>query len=167
MDLASLRGKGRIPFAAQWTDETFKLLLELYSQKASYETLAVHFGKTRGQISGMIDRAAKKGLVKRHNIRQNQHTSPLLVKPRSQVLACNEATVVKRVITAKKKRRVRLRLITDENQVTFAELEPHHCRWPIGDPRQSDFRYCGCRRELKKPYCETHSQMAGRLYEHR
>jgi hypothetical protein len=64
-----------------------------------------------------------------------------------------------------KKQRVRLRLIDDQNQVTFAQLEPHHCRWPIGDPRQSDFRFCGCKRLTGKPYCEEHVVKAGKMYE--
>ena len=37
----------------------------------------------------------------------------------------------------------------------FYGLERHHCRWPLGDPRQADFRFC---REPTQGavYCEHH-----------
>ena len=66
------------------------------------------------------------------------------------------------------KMRVRLRMIDkDTTEVTHNELEWHHCRWPKGDPRHSDFRFCGARRisaSVRTPYCKEHSMMAGRQY---
>lgn len=35
------------------------------------------------------------------------------------------------------------------------------CRWPIGDPRDADFGFCG-RARADGPYCQGHSQMAFR-----
>jgi GcrA cell cycle regulator len=37
-----------------------------------------------------------------------------------------------------------------------AVANAHNCQWPIGDPRQPGFAYCGEQRELKKPYCSYH-----------
>jgi len=34
-------------------------------------------------------------------------------------------------------------------------LAPGTCRWPIGDPRQPDFRFCG-RPAVEGPYCARH-----------
>lgn len=45
-------------------------------------------------------------------------------------------------------------------QVTLADLENHHCRWPIGDPRQTSFKFCGCNRVPGLPYCEIHARRA-------
>ena len=44
--------------------------------------------------------------------------------------------------------------------VTFAELQLHHCRWPIGEPGQPGFGFCGCRRTDDRPYCEVHNAKA-------
>lgn len=30
------------------------------------------------------------------------------------------------------------------------------CKWPIGDPGQPDFRFCGERAEIGQPYCHDH-----------
>jgi GcrA cell cycle regulator len=43
---------------------------------------------------------------------------------------------------------------------TVANLELHDCRWPLGDPRQPDFRFCGARQAPGRPYCEVHWRMA-------
>ena len=29
---------------------------------------------------------------------------------------------------------------------SLLELEPHHCRWPIGDVREPDFHFCGAQK---------------------
>jgi len=36
----------------------------------------------------------------------------------------------------------------------------HHCRWPIGDPRSPDFRFCGCDALEGFPYCADHARIA-------
>lgn len=39
-------------------------------------------------------------------------------------------------------------------------LEEADCRWPIGDPRQPDFHFCGKNKIPGLPYCEHHSRRA-------
>lgn len=43
--------------------------------------------------------------------------------------------------------------------VTIEQLEHHHCRWPLGDPRR-EVRYCGIRKTQGLPYCERHARRA-------
>lgn len=43
---------------------------------------------------------------------------------------------------------------------TVATLERHDCRWPIGDPKNADFHFCGERSLAGRPYCEPHWRMA-------
>lgn len=45
---------------------------------------------------------------------------------------------------------------TDVARVTLDELEPHHCRWPVGTPAHG---FCGCQR-AHGPYCEDHARRA-------
>lgn len=45
--------------------------------------------------------------------------------------------------------------------VTIVELRDNMCRWPIGDPTQSEFRFCGARKTPGAgPYCGCHSALA-------
>ncbi|MDX2156477.1 MAG: GcrA family cell cycle regulator [Hyphomicrobiaceae bacterium] len=43
---------------------------------------------------------------------------------------------------------------------TLLELEANECRWPLGDPRQSGFHFCGAQQVLGRPYCVEHWQMS-------
>lgn len=40
------------------------------------------------------------------------------------------------------------------------DLEPHHCRWPIGMPEDEDFHFCGERKMRGISYCEAHALIA-------
>ena len=53
------------------------------------------------------------------------------------------------------------RVFDPKKLVTFDELEGHHCRWPIGDPRDSAaFRFCGEHKVIGLPYCGKCSSVA-------
>lgn len=43
---------------------------------------------------------------------------------------------------------------------TLLELTPWKCRWPVGDPGQSDFFFCGAITADAKPYCKHHCAVA-------
>jgi GcrA cell cycle regulator len=40
------------------------------------------------------------------------------------------------------------------------ELREHMCRWPLGDPSQADFRFCGGRSGPGGAYCAHHAAVA-------
>ena len=44
--------------------------------------------------------------------------------------------------------------------ISIADLHEFTCRWPIGDPSQPDFGYCGSPTEENKPYCPDHCRIA-------
>jgi GcrA cell cycle regulator len=45
-------------------------------------------------------------------------------------------------------------------RVTLLELRAGMCRWPLGDPQDEGFRYCGGHTELERPYCAAHRAVA-------
>jgi GcrA cell cycle regulator len=44
----------------------------------------------------------------------------------------------------------------DGNFVTTLTLNSRTCKWPIGDPTEQDFHYCGRRPQSGRPYCDAH-----------
>jgi GcrA cell cycle regulator len=44
-------------------------------------------------------------------------------------------------------------------RVTIVELKESMCRWPLGDPANSEFRYCGSP-TASGPYCAYHAGLA-------
>ncbi len=47
-----------------------------------------------------------------------------------------------------------------DSPCTFMALTPRSCRWPIGDPRESGFKFCGCKKIDGLPYCDHHVRIA-------
>ena len=45
-------------------------------------------------------------------------------------------------------------------RIGIMELKLNTCRWPIGDPTEEDFHFCGKNTVIGKPYCEEHCAMA-------
>ncbi|MGA2487366.1 MAG: GcrA family cell cycle regulator, partial [Roseiarcus sp.] len=44
-------------------------------------------------------------------------------------------------------------------RVTIIDLKEAMCRWPLGDPTSSEFRYCGSP-AASGPYCTHHGKLA-------
>ncbi len=43
---------------------------------------------------------------------------------------------------------------------TLLTLGAHMCKWPIGNPSDEDFSFCGRRSHEERPYCGEHSRLA-------
>ncbi|MDD3288008.1 MAG: GcrA family cell cycle regulator [Alphaproteobacteria bacterium] len=44
--------------------------------------------------------------------------------------------------------------------IAVTKAGERHCRWPIGDPRSPEFRFCGCASHEGLPYCVEHARIA-------
>jgi GcrA cell cycle regulator len=44
--------------------------------------------------------------------------------------------------------------------IAVTKATERHCRWPVGDPRSPDFRFCGCDVYEGLPYCLEHARVA-------
>jgi GcrA cell cycle regulator len=44
--------------------------------------------------------------------------------------------------------------------IAVTKAGDRHCRWPVGDPRSPDFRFCGCSAHEGLPYCVDHARIA-------
>lgn len=47
-----------------------------------------------------------------------------------------------------------------DERCTIHTLTHRTCRWPLGDPKQPDFRFCGKKKKFGSPYCEQHHKGA-------
>lgn len=44
--------------------------------------------------------------------------------------------------------------------LSLTDLDNHTCRWPIGDPKDENFHFCGKKVRIGQTYCEEHSAVA-------
>jgi GcrA cell cycle regulator len=47
-----------------------------------------------------------------------------------------------------------------DGQVKLVDLKESMCHWPIGDPMEDGFHFCGRRKSFGVPYCEHHAAIA-------
>lgn len=47
-----------------------------------------------------------------------------------------------------------------KNPKTMLELGESMCRFPIGDPGEKGFHFCGCKSSPGDPYCAKHMRVA-------
>ena len=47
-----------------------------------------------------------------------------------------------------------------QSKVSLMDLKLNSCRWPIGDPKDEDFHFCGADTVTGKPYCSEHCKIA-------
>jgi GcrA cell cycle regulator len=45
-------------------------------------------------------------------------------------------------------------------RASILTLKEAMCRWPIGDPGDAEFHFCGRKSSGTMPYCEHHARMA-------
>jgi GcrA cell cycle regulator len=47
-----------------------------------------------------------------------------------------------------------------KKRITTIDLTIDTCRWPVGDPTDSDFHYCGTAPLIGRPYCDKHDRLS-------
>lgn len=140
-----------------WDDDTTATAVKLWGEGLSATGIARRIGGlTRNAVIGKLHRLGLKrdGTVKITRTRaQNK-----VVRQRQR--APKPATEVRRILAAMATEPLPAERPDDIARVSFAALEAHHCRWPVGEVGQPGFGFCGCKRVEGAPYCADHVRRA-------
>jgi len=135
-----------------WTDERVELLKARLEDGRSASQIAAELGCTRNAVIGKTHRLRMK-LKGWHGtqrvLRRRRSERRIVIKQTNEPEIEIDATPLQEVEGLDP-------LIMGEYAV--AQLEPHHCRYPYGDPKhRGTFGYCGRdRRDIDTPYCPEH-----------
>ena len=113
--------------------------------------MAERFGKTRSSIAGAISRARRRGVNLPARAELGVHQSP--PKPRRKKDGGAKRVWVKRPPSMAVRRSGEL--FEPEMMVDLLDLEPRHCRWPIGD-LDVKMMFCGLDKSPGSSYCPMH-----------
>lgn len=47
-----------------------------------------------------------------------------------------------------------------KHKTSLTDLDNHTCRWPVGDPKDENFHFCGRKIKIGQTYCEEHAAIA-------
>lgn len=125
-----------------WTDERVALLKRLWGE-----------GKTAAEIASELGGVTRNAVIgKAHRLKLSNRVSPIQQN--------------KKPITAAKpaapEKKIRQTLEQDNNRqgIAMLDLDSRACRWPLGDPRDEKFSFCGDGIAEGLPYCEAHAKVA-------
>jgi GcrA cell cycle regulator len=131
-----------------WTDERVEQLKSLWADGLSASQIARALGGvTRNAVIGKVHRLGLAG-----------RASPSRVeRPRTSV--SHKAVV--RVSAPEPEIVEEDPVVLDDGQfATVLTISDRMCRWPIGDPAENQFHFCGRKPKGGSPYCEAHARKA-------
>ncbi len=153
-----------------WTDERVELLKKLWMDGLSASQIAAELGGvTRNAVIGKVHRLGLSGRAKSPNVssapRQRKAPAP---RPAARVTSMPQVrgnTVLAPMMLAETYLQPAIKpqeevVVPMSRRVQIMELREAMCKWPIGDPTQSDFVYCGADCSFGTPYCTHHSSIA-------
>ena len=158
-----------------WTEERVERLRKLWLEGLSASRIAAELagGVTRNAVIGKVHRLGMSGRVKAPTAipETARRPSKPSADPRGQPLH-HAASMPMRgnLAVALQSRPMPApqpyrssgdNVVPMAEAVTIMELRESMCRWPVGDPSSSEFRYCGGKAPIGDgPYCTFHSRMA-------
>ena len=149
-----------------WTEERVEILTSLWKEGLSAAEIAkVLGGVTRNAVIGKVHRLRLSGRAPAHGTpRKKAERKPKktpLQRPVTQGATALKAKVEAAPAPQAKPAVASLVKTPQKGRITnIMELTRSTCRWPIGDPGEEDFAYCGCQASTGSPYCEAHARMA-------
>jgi len=156
-----------------WTDERVELLKKLWAEGLSARQIADQLGGvTRNAVIGKIHRLGLSGRAttsRPKTMRPRKKRVDAVVKPmvaRGASAAVNPRAAAPHQSPGLENFPSALMTPIDElviplkDRVTIETLKESHCKWPIGDPAEEDFHFCGHNRHGDGVYCEFHTAKA-------
>ena len=129
-----------------WTYERIEKLKKLWEEGLTASRIAAELGDvTRNAVIGKAHRLGLSGRMS------------------SKSLNAGISIIRKKKIHIPKNQKIiEITTPTDEpmNPTPFLEIKDGLCRWPIGEPENSNFKFCGRTTNEGFVYCQTHHKVA-------
>ena len=148
-----------------WTEERVSELKKLWAEGHSASQIAKQLGGvTRNAVIGKVHRL---GLSGRATPSRPVKRPPRLARPKPQhvrtgVQAPKPAEAVAKAKEAEPETVVNVEphRLANGDMVTVMTVKDSMCKWPIGDPADPNFGFCGHKATGDSPYCAEHAKLA-------
>ena len=154
------------PELQTWTDERVELLKKLWADGLSASQIAGELGGiTRNAVIGKVHRLGLSGRAKAPSSsvpRQRKPRAPSMFRAPRTMMRGNTALAHRPGLRLRTEPEPELieNVIPIGQRCTLLELDQEKCHWPIGDPGQPDFFFCGGKTNAGTPYCGYHGRVA-------
>lgn len=150
-----------------WTDERVELLKKLWADGLSASQIAGRLGGvTRNAVIGKVHRLGLSGRAtssRSSSPRPRRTHVPRANRAPSLLFGTRGNTALKPAYEAEpdfQPAPLEELVIPLHERASILTLKESMCRWPIGDPGEEDFHFCGRKKLGTLPYCEHHARMA-------
>jgi GcrA cell cycle regulator len=146
-----------------WTDERVELLKKLWQDGLSASQIAGQLGGvTRNAVIGKVHRLGLSGRAKTPSSASPRPRKPRVAngyRSRPQFRG-NTALMLDYEPEGELDLDPLANVVPMGPRVSILELTEATCRWPMGDPGNADFVYCGSQTKTSLPYCPYHARIA-------
>ena len=153
--------------AQTWSDDRVELLKKLWGDGLSASQIAAELGGiTRNAVIGKVHRLGLSGRAKAPSSsvpRQRKPRAPAqMFRPARPMVRGNTALAASPAYDYDPEPEPEPieNIIPIGQRCTLLELDQEKCHWPIGDPGQPDFFFCGGKTGTGVPYCGYHARVA-------
>ena len=145
-----------------WTDERVELLKKLWQDGLSASQIAAELGGvTRNAVIGKVHRLGLSGRGQpTSSIKRQRRTHPTGIRRSRQMVTIGNLALKPDALPEADLQPRRNVVVPIARKLTIFQLTEHTCKWPIGDPGQEDFHFCGHNSLENLPYCEYHAGVA-------
>jgi GcrA cell cycle regulator len=144
-----------------WTDERVEHLRKLWNDGLSASQIAAELGGiTRNAVIGKVHRLGLSGRAKSPSVprpRKPRTHNPMMRVTRPLVRGNNALAPS---YDAEPEPEYVENVIPMGQRCTLLELNDSKCRWPVGDPSNGEFFFCGGTPTEGAPYCAYHARVA-------
>ena len=153
------------PELQTWTDDRVELLKKLWADGLSASQIAGELGGiTRNAVIGKVHRLGLSGRAKAPSSsvpRQRKPRAPSMFRAPRPMMRGNTALAMPAYdYDVEPEPQVIENVIPLGQRCALLELNDEKCHWPIGDPGQPDFFFCGGKTGTGIPYCGYHARIA-------
>jgi GcrA cell cycle regulator len=136
-----------------WTAERIELLRTLFASGLSSREIALEIGVSRNAVIGKISRLKLNTGEGRRSAAKGE---PKVRRPVSQ------RSTMRALRAEQPQSLIEGMPIPDSHRCSLLELTDQTCRWPIGNPTDAEFWFCGNEPVEGLPYCVGHARIAYR-----
>lgn len=166
-----------------WTDEMVDQLRQMWKEGLTTGEIGKRLGVSKNSIVGKVHRLGLSGRPSPIKKKEDSESAPKkenLKENNEKKSASKPQPAAEAKPKAEKKVAEKTPVETSDNvseqslgaapfasemrkhhgKTMLTDLDNHTCRWPIGDPKDENFHFCGRKVHIGQTYCDEHAAIA-------